>query len=43
MDKIIASDKITSKKQKKREHGNKRSFYIKLYVNDYLEIEFTAC
>jgi len=38
MDKINASDKIMSKKQeKRRKYGNKRNFYIKLHLKDFLE------
>jgi len=28
--------------KKKIKYGNKRIFYIKFYLKDYLEIEFTA-
>jgi len=42
MDKINASDKTCLKTRKKIKYGNKRNFYIKFHVKDYLEIEFTA-
>jgi len=29
--------------QKKRKYGNKRYFYINIYLEDRLDIEFTAC
>jgi len=44
MGKINASDKIMFEKpEKKIKYGDKRNFYIKFHLKDYLEIEFTAC
>jgi len=37
MGKINASDKIMSKKEKKKKYGNKRNFYIKLHLKIVLE------
>jgi len=31
------------KTRKKRKYGNKRYFYINIYLEDRLDIEFTAC
>jgi len=30
-------------RKKKIKYGNKRNYYIKFDLKDYLEIEFTAC
>jgi len=39
-----ASDKIMFATQKKKDkYGNKRNFYINLYLKDRLDIEFTVC
>jgi len=35
--KINASDKTKLKPRKKRKYGNKRHFFIKLHLKDYLE------
>jgi len=43
MGKNNASDNSMFENQKKIKYGNKRNFYIKFYLKDYLEIEFTAC
>jgi len=43
MGEINASDKIVFEDQKKRKYGNKRNFYINIYLKDYFEMEFTAC
>jgi len=43
MSKINVSDKSMFKNKKKRKYGNKRNFYIKFHLKDYLEIEFPAC
>jgi len=40
--KFNESDKIMFT-SKARKYGNKRNFYIKLRLKDYVEIEFTAC
>jgi len=29
--------------RKKRKYGNKRNFYINLYLKDHLDIELIAC
>jgi len=43
MGKINASDKIMSNTRKKeRKCGNKRNFYIMLYLKDCFGMEFTA-
>jgi len=42
MGKTKASEKIMFENQKKK-YGNKRYFYINLYVKDCLDIEFAAC
>jgi len=43
MGKINASDKIMCENRKMIKYGNKRTFYIKFHLKDYLELEFTAC
>jgi len=43
MGKIIASDKIMSKNQKKkRKYGDKRNVYIKFHLKDCFGMEFAA-
>jgi len=44
MGKISVYDTIMIENQKKkRKYGNKRKFYINLYLIDGLGMEFTAC
>jgi len=43
MGKINASDKIVFEIQNRRKCVNRKNFYMKFLLKDYLKIEFTAC